>query len=42
MFVETFRKTALAALLCGAGSCAVAAVTAGTYEGQAMGKLSMV
>ncbi len=28
--------------ICGAGSCAVAAVTAGTYEGQAMGKLSMV
>ena len=40
MFVETFRKTALAALLCGAGSCAVAAVTAGTHESQALGRSS--
>jgi fumarate reductase flavoprotein subunit len=40
--ILTFRKTAIAAMLCGAASVAVAAVTAGTYEGAAEGKLSTV
>jgi fumarate reductase flavoprotein subunit len=40
--ILTFRKTAIAAMLCGAASMAVAAVTAGTYEGAAAGKLSTV
>ena len=40
--ILTFRKTAVAAMLCGAASMAVAAVTAGTYEGAAEGKLSTV
>ena len=44
MLTKTFRMTALAALLLGAGSAAMAAVTAGTTEGEgeAQGKLSTV
>ena len=42
MFRLSFRKTAAAALICGASSIAVAAVAAGTFEGEAAGKLSTV
>ena len=33
MITKSFRMTAVAALLCGVSAMAVAAVTAGTYEG---------
>ena len=39
MSISSFRMTALAALMCGAASVAVAA---GTFEGEAQGKLSTV
>ena len=42
MITKSFRMTAVAALLCGVSAMAVAAVTAGTYEGAAQGKLSTV
>ena len=42
MITKSFRMTTVAALLCGVSAMAVAAVTAGTYEGAAQGKLSTV
>lgn len=42
MQIQTYKLTAIAAVLCGIGSAAVAAVSAGTYEGAADGKLSTV
>ena len=42
MFIQTFRMTAIAACMIGISGVAVAAVTAGTYEGVAQGKLSAV
>lgn len=42
MLTKSFRMSALAVMLAGIGSAAVAAVTAGTYEGAAPGKLSTV
>ncbi|MDO5530799.1 FAD-dependent oxidoreductase [Sutterella sp.] len=42
MFVQNFRTTLIAAMICGVSSVTVASVTAGTYEGAAQGKLSTV
>ncbi|MDO4937341.1 MAG: FAD-dependent oxidoreductase, partial [Sutterellaceae bacterium] len=42
MKTQAFRTTAVAAILCGVASVATATVTAGTYTGEAPGKMSTV